>query len=628
MYRSIHRMISCIAILSILLTLLAFQSISAEQIEKISPVLLERMSEVKDNELIPVSVWTVDIDHNGIKEKAEENVQIIKNAVTQKDMSIKAALAKNLICSGDDIGELNDTQLYIEAKRKIYSDKYTQANKESLEKILPQDKLTNNAMMDNPTVTWISQYTPLVKLSLTKAEILEIEKKDIIEYIYLDKYEMIQPDPILVQPESAGNGTTPANIWQGTTNITYVRDTLGYTGSGIKVGLYDGGVLRYNDSAMVPYRSVFTTLQNSGRLIADPSAPTGDPSHAAFCGSLIAATDGSVRGVAPGVSLYSTTGGGRTGGMEGAYEWMISQGVNVISCSIGWSGYNEYGYISQWFDHIAIQHDITTVIAAGNSGSTGITGGGMSYNSITVGSNDDRNTISRTDDDVSDFSSYINDYSSSLPMKPDLVAPGDGIMTPLGPSGGTSLSCPEVAGVIALLYQIRPALTVNQALTKSILLSGIDDCGYLLMRSSYPGSNICAMWWDSGAGMLDAKAARYVAANNRYVGVTMGSGSTLYTKTFTVSASDTLTRVNLSWLKNNRLSGNHGSYNPPSNPSCAVLYLEVVAPNGTVYKSERNGGNVQNICFTPPVTGTYTIRVKKISAPSSEPNVYFGLSWY
>ena len=53
MYRSIHRMISCIAILSILLTLLAFQSISAEQIEKISPVLLERMSEVKDNELFP-----------------------------------------------------------------------------------------------------------------------------------------------------------------------------------------------------------------------------------------------------------------------------------------------------------------------------------------------------------------------------------------------------------------------------------------------------------------------------------------------------------------------------------------------------------------------------------------------
>ena len=132
----------------------------------------------------------------------------------------------------------------------------------------------------------------------------------------------------------------------------------------------------------------------------------------------------------------------------------------------------------------------------------------------------------------------------------------------------------------------------------------------------------------TGAGLLDAKAASYIASNNRYAGVTMGSSMSTYTKTFTVSSSDTLTRVCLAWLKNNRVSGSHTVPSTPSNPACAVLYLEVKAPNGTVYRSQRSSGNVQLISFKPPVTGTYTITVRKISAPSSEPNVYFGLAWY
>lgn len=212
-------------------------------------------------------------------------------------------------------------------------------------------------------------------------------------------------------------------------------------------------------------------------------------------------------------------------------------------------------------------------------------------------------------------------------MKPDLVAPGDNIQTPVGNSGGTSLSCPQVAGITALLYQARPSLESNQALTKSILLAGISPCG-ALMGSSQAGGSYTAMLPKTGAGMVDAKAAKYIADDNRYVGVIMGNNMSTYTKTFTVTSSDTLTRVCLAWLKNNRISGNHATPVTPSNPDCAVLLLKVTAPNGTVYQSTREGGNVQLISFVPPVTGTYTIQVTKKSAPSSEPNVYFGLSWY
>ena len=588
--------------------------------KKIYTDLISRMEIATGDETIPVSIWTKDIDcdESAIVKQAQNNVNIIKNSATKSISLAKQRELQSLVSSNDNVRELNETQLLIEAKRKIYENIYTQENTTSVKTIL-----SDTQSIKDSQVTWISQYTPLIKMNLTKDQINELSKSPLIEYMYLDEHEMIVPDTNII-PLSAANGTTSASIWQQATNITYLK-SRGYTGSGVKVGLYDGGVLRYADLTQ-SQKNVFSTLYSSGRLIADPAAPTQDPGHAALCGSIIAATNGSIPGIAPGVTLYSTTGYGRAGQVEGAMEWLISQGVRIISMSVSWDGtHNMYDPLSKWFDHIAIQHDITTVQSAGNDGTSGIPYGCMSYNTISVGSNYDKNTASRTDDVWSTFSSYST--NSSLPMKPDLVAPGDGLQTPAGDNSGTSLSCPEVAGVIALLYQLRPALSSNQALTKAIMLAGINACGQL-MGSSSAGGTATAMLAKTGAGLLDAKAASYIASNNRYAGVTMGSSMSTYTKTFTVSSSDTLTRVCLAWLKNNRVSGSHTVPSTPSNPACAVLYLEVKAPNGTVYRSQRSSGNVQLISFKPPVTGTYTITVRKISAPSSEPNVYFGLAWY
>lgn len=524
----------------------------------------------------------------------------------------------------ENITELKETQLLIHTKRQLYADKYYESNNyiinqlfsTSLPHYLKSQLLTGSNI-------WIGQYSPIIKLSLTKDEINRIKDSDFVEAIYLDDYVTVLNETT-IEPQSSSS-TTSMSVWKQTTNVTYLNN-LGFDGSGIKVGLYDVGVLRYDDTAMKNYKASFTDLYNDGRLIADPAAPTEDPSHAAYCGSIIAGSSTNGTGVAPGVTLYSTTGSNRTGAMEGAMEWLISQDVNVISISVGWSTYNTYDYISQWLDHIAVQHEITVVISAGNQGSTDICGGGMSYNSITVGASDDKNTISRTDDTVADFSSYNS--NSSLGIKPDIVAPGCGIMTPVGANGGTSLSTPIVAGIIALIYEMRPGLTSQQQVTKSVLLAGISDCGTSLMAKSTVNSTAIAMKQNAGAGLVDGRGARWVAADGRYVGGTFNSSTTTYTKTYTVAADEKLTRISLAWAKYNRLSGNHGSYNEPTNPSCALLYLQVTTPSGKVYKSHKTTGNVQNICFVPTEAGTYTIKVTKISAPSSEPYVHFGLSWY
>lgn len=465
------RKISVMLIFSILVNIVTFSSVSANpvqthecldtigalatatEVSKLSLDLKSKMEKISDHDLLPVSVWLrqIEPDSEKIIQQAKQNVKKIQSHLNVIDTVANRNEFKSLISSTDNPENLDEYQLFIEAKRKIYENIYNQANRDVVGRILK-----NNSSIAHTQVTWISKYSPLIKMNLTKFQIEQLHKSPMVEAIYLDEHPIVIPEAEL-EVRSSANGTTSMKTWQQTTNISYVK-SLGYTGSGVKVGLYDVGVLRYNDLPQ-QYKNVFSTLYNSGRLVADPSASTQDSSHAAYCGSIIAATNGNNLGIAPGVKLYSSTGANRVGQFEGAMEWLISQGVRIISLSVSWKGsHDTYDYISKWLDHIAIQHDVTTIKAAGNDGAAGISGGGMSYNSIAVGSSNDKNTVSRTDDAISSFSSYYTSSNSSLPMKPDLVAPGDNVQTPVGNNGGTSLSCPMVAGVTALLYQMRPSL--------------------------------------------------------------------------------------------------------------------------------------------------------------------------
>lgn len=630
----IVQIISCFCAITIVaLSTLSPVCANADKQEdnKISTDLLQQMNQSDNDSTIPVVVWFNDIEYSeeSISAQANSTLETIKSAkVDTPETSAKIDDFSSLLSSGDNPTKLNDTQIMIEAKRKILSSLYIQANFEKIETLLSQ-----NSTINETQVKWISQFSPIAQMNLTKEQILEISTNNIVEEMCFDTPTTSTTSDNLIKSDDPNTVTTSYKIWQKSTNITYVK-SLGYDGSGVKVGLCDGGKLDY-PNLNANKRKIFATLYQEGRLIADPNAYVNDPDHAISCGGIIAATNGTVPGIAPGATLYSTAGHNRTGGDYGAIEWLISRGCRIISISGVGAYSNTYGSYSKWIDHIAIQHDVTVVFSSGNGSSAGIGDGAMSYNAITVGSSDDRNTSSRTDDIYASFSSYYNGSSTTLPIKPDLVAPGATIQIPGTTSsgatsgitsGGTSVSCPIVAGVIALMYEMRPSLESNQALTKAILLAGISPCGTLTKKST-AGSTATAMELKTGAGLVDAKAMRYVAENSRFASGTMGSGVTTYKKTFTVSSSDTYTRVCLAWLKNNRISGTHTS-SAPSTPACAVLYLKVVAPDGTVYQSKRSGGNVQLIAFEPTTTGTYTITVTKSSAPSSEPNVYFGLAWY
>lgn len=301
---------------------------------------------------------------------------------------------------------------------------------------------------------------------------------------------------------------------------------------------------------------------------------------------------------------------------------------------------NYYGSEEKWLDHVAITHSVHFVNSAGNAEDHKIRGPGMAYNILTVGAIDDHNTKDSNDDNSDDslatFSCYEEAVSSENgetlhpTNKPDLVAPGFDINTAaytgsnVNIKSGTSFAAPHVTAVIAQLCQRRPALKVQQDAMKAILTASIPHATHAYTPSQFFDYNAY------GAGVIDARSAYYTVDNYRFTMSNFAANSANgaeKTYTFTVSSTDDVIRVSLSWLKYAILPDAHTNSNPTNYP-LADLDLFVYGPDGgdPIAFSNQYGFNTEIVSFTPPKSGTYTIVVKQFS--SSSRVVYFGLAWW
>jgi serine protease AprX len=265
------------------------------------------------------------------------------------------------------------------------------------------------------------------------------------------------------------------------------------------------------------------------------------------------------RGVAPGAWLVNLRvlgddGSGYASDVIEAIDWAIEHrrayNIRVINLSLGAPVLQSYrdDPLCEAVER-AVAAGIVVVASAGNVGRTregkrilgGITSPGNSPYAITVGALDTHGTAARSDDTVAEYSSR-GPTMYDLVIKPDLVAPGSGVVSAAasgsylaktypdrivagaGPQAylrlsGTSMAAGVVSGAAALIAEARPR--VSTRLTKTTL----QVTSTFITETGLAGA---------GAGAIDVLAAtrfahlKFTASRNIVsAGATLVWGNTL-----------------------------------------------------------------------------------------------------
>ncbi len=250
----------------------------------------------------------------------------------------------------------------------------------------------------------------------------------------------------------------------------------GYTGSGVTVGLLDTGVKADHPdlAGKVVAARDFTGTR------PDASDDLGHGTHVAgIIAGTGAASGGRYRGVAPDARLISGKVCVAYGCPESAViagmEWIAPQ-VPVVNLSLGGDATDGTDPLSQAVNTLTAQYGTLFVAPAGNDRTLDlpeplpVVAPAAADAALAVGS------VSATDV-TSPFSNRgprLGDYA----VKPDLSAPGEGIVSARAPGtrdgdaapvdadyarlSGTSMAAPHVAGVAALLRQEHPDWTAGR----------------------------------------------------------------------------------------------------------------------------------------------------------------------
>gem|GEM_PF-2478445 len=341
----------------------------------------------------------------------------------------------------------------------------------------------------------------------TKAQILELARSPLVNYLDYN-YELEY------YLDTATEATLAKEVWdESFSHFDFIDPALPtlvdaegnvIDGSGIGVAVIDSGVdathpdLEWHGKVVMNLKGVSSKVlvntQTGHTMTQWVDVPDSDTSsgHGTHCAGIVAgdgtSSNGQYRGAAPGASIYGLGCGEAIlvlNGLEGL-QWVIENHdtvnppIKVVSCSWGSTGaYSPSSAISMAVNEI-VRNGITVCFAAGNDGGTGTTDATGSEsknpNALSVANYDDGDSGSR---DRSLASSSSRGQISKPETWPDISAPGSNIMstagtaTPLAAAGmggvpvllpyalmsGTSMACPHVAGIVALMYQANPDLT-------------------------------------------------------------------------------------------------------------------------------------------------------------------------
>ncbi len=268
--------------------------------------------------------------------------------------------------------------------------------------------------------------------------------------------------------------------WAFTMTGARALNSQGLTGRGVTVCIVDSGLdILHPDFAhlhLLAWRD----------LVNFKPDPYDDNGHGTAMAGLIAA-DGSIRGVAPEVSLIvvkalNSGGNGSPQNVADGISFCVDpygngqSGSDIISLSLGSRSFNFFDTTVYNAVAWATSRGVFVVVAAGNDGLADdgeVAVAGQVPLAIAVGAVDSNGLRAP-------FSSIGSSLNRTDPnLKPELVAPGVQLVS-TSPGAhyititGTSPATALVAGILALILQARPSLRpgyVNDVMTVKMALS-------------------------------------------------------------------------------------------------------------------------------------------------------------
>ncbi len=256
--------------------------------------------------------------------------------------------------------------------------------------------------------------------------------------------------------------------------------SLGYDGSGIKIGNIDTGI---ND-AHVDFAGRIAAAQSFILTIygypSDDTSTTDTDGHGSHTSGIIAG-DGtgnpSYIGIAPDCDIYFARVGtsATLPSVIAALDWLLTQGVEVVNFSYGGTDSTGLDIAEIAFRNAVRNNEVLCSISAGNEGNGGY------YTANTPGTTDDVITVGNANDwnnPPTIVSSSSRGPTADNHMKPDLMAPGYNIMSCRHDNdgyiskSGTSMAAPQITGSIALLIEACKAngIDYNPGLLKGALM--------------------------------------------------------------------------------------------------------------------------------------------------------------
>lgn len=254
----------------------------------------------------------------------------------------------------------------------------------------------------------------------------------------------------------------------------------GLRGSGVKVAVLDTGIATHPD----------LVISGGVSFVSGVTSYNDGHSHGTHCAGIVGARNNffGVVGVAPLSNLYAVkvladSGGGQMSWVIAGLEWCIINNMHVASLSLGSSVAPRVAYA----DAIRRCQDrgITVVCATGNSGNSAFPFVGSPANSymrssskaspVAVGSVNQNGIIASSSSRGGEHTEW---------NQVTVVAPGVNVRSTVlnkeyGNKSGTSMACPHVAGLSALIYEKYPGISpVNVARRITSTATDLGDAGY------------------------------------------------------------------------------------------------------------------------------------------------------